>query len=394
MGKHFDIRFKHFNFININKTSIMRFVVCIFSALYFISCNNSEVNTHVPDSIKQESVKSDTVEKTNESKYALTISGSCSYTGELNSNSVYSFTSDNEAQTALNRIMNYTGLPANFKLKAADVDNACAVIQHTNSGDNERYILYNQQFMMSVQDLTKNHWSEISILAHEIGHHLSGHTLLHGGSRPDIELEADRFSGFILYKMGASLDDAQIAMKTLGAEMSSSTHPAKRSRLVAITNGWLAAKEQDNTKTESANSTADKTNMTIETPTISLKDSIISILNRYYKINEAYQCDQLAVFYTPYVEKSFEKSNQTNSEIIDDCIKYHSKWAFNKMNIDFSTLSITRLSGGDYFVTYNMFYQVKRKIEDNWKDFYLTINIKFTPELKIKSIYEYHNPKH
>ena len=64
------------------------------------------------------------------------------------------------------------------------------------------------------------------------------------------------------------------------------------------------------------------------------------------------------------------------------------------MNIDFSTLSITRLSGGDNFVTYNMFYQVKRKIEDNWKDFYLTINIKFTPELKIKSIYEYHNPKH
>ena len=34
------------------------------------------------------------------------------------------------------------------------------------------------------------------------------HTLERGGSRPEIELEADEFSGFVLRKMGATLPQA------------------------------------------------------------------------------------------------------------------------------------------------------------------------------------------
>jgi hypothetical protein len=129
----------------------------------------------------------------NESKYSITVSGSCSYTGELSSDQVYGFPADNEAQQALNRIMDFTGLPVNFKLLAADVDNACAVLQRRDSGDMIRYIMYNQQFMFGVKDLTQNHWSEVSILAHEIGHHLSGHTLIQGGTS---QIKNSRLIGF------------------------------------------------------------------------------------------------------------------------------------------------------------------------------------------------------
>ncbi|MCI4667075.1 MAG: hypothetical protein MRZ79_02870 [Bacteroidia bacterium] len=166
------------------------------------------------------------------------IDHSCSFVGELTESDIYGFSSGEEAETALKRIMKYTGLPANFTIKAANVPNAAAVVYGT-----ERYILYNQYFMEKVKQSTFTDWSAISILAHEIGHHLSGHTLTNTGSRPDKELEADKFSGFVLYKMGATLQQARVAMEKIGSSNGSSTHPPKSARLAAITNGWLSAKE-------------------------------------------------------------------------------------------------------------------------------------------------------
>ncbi len=365
----------------------MRISILILFIVFLYGCNST---TNKTDKANQEKVSS--AENTEGGKYSITISGSCSYNSELSTNKLYGFTSDNQAQNALSKIMNYTGLPVNFTLIAADVDNACAVIQQKSSGNMVRYIMYNQQFMMQVEDLTKNHWAETSILAHEIGHHLSGHTLLQGGSRPDLELEADRFSGFILYKIGASLDDAQIAMKIFSSDVGSSTHPAKKSRLVAITNGWLAAKEQDNSNRPEQNTTTipETPNKQITTIANTKREEIISLLNHYFKITS--QCDLLADFFLPVVDNYYGKFNQSQSQIIAECIDYHSRWQYQQMNIDNSTFSITQLDNGDYFVTLDMFFQVKRRLEDNWKDFYLTKNIRFTPELKIRSIYEYKKP--
>lgn len=171
----------------------------------------------------------------------LLFSNSCNYTGEISPvEDLYGFASDSEADDAMRRIMRYTGLPANFTIKAANVPNAAAVIY-----EEQRYILYNQYFMLRIKDQTKTDWAALSILAHEIGHHLSGHTLDNKGSRPDKELEADRFSGFVLYKMGATLDEARIAMETLAMDAGTSTHPPKSARLAAVTNGWLEAKQQN-----------------------------------------------------------------------------------------------------------------------------------------------------
>src|SRR5690606_20195236 len=133
----------------------------------------------------------------------LALGEVCSYYGEEIEDAVYGFASDKEAESAVQRIVDHTGLPQNFTIMAANVPNAAAEIN--SNGD--RLILYNQTFMKRITETARTDWAAVSILAHEIGHHLSGHTLKRGGSRPEIELQADSFSGFVLFKMGAGLDD-------------------------------------------------------------------------------------------------------------------------------------------------------------------------------------------
>lgn len=141
-------------------------------------------------------------------------------------------------------IMKYTGLPANFVVVEGQVPNAAAVIMAGPDKVPRRVIAYNPSFMGEVIQATKaNNWAPVSIMAHEIGHHLSGHTIVPGGSQPPIELESDKFSGFVLYKMGAPLADAQRAIATLIPEKDGETHPGRKKRLAAIANGWTEACE-------------------------------------------------------------------------------------------------------------------------------------------------------
>lgn len=155
---------------------------------------------------------------------------------------MFSFESDEEAQTVLNDILNTVGLRANFVIQASNVPNAAAVID-----GQERYILYNRKFIRSVKKNTKTNWSAISILAHEIGHHLNGHTLSGRGSWHKMELEADEFSGFVLRRMGATLEEAQVAMNLLGSPTGSQTHPARSIRLKSIEEGWRRADDLEST---------------------------------------------------------------------------------------------------------------------------------------------------
>lgn len=172
------------------------------------------------------------------SQNKITINKSCSYYGEKNPTNVYTFSSDGEAQSILNMILSASGLSSNFKLVAGDVPNAAAVILlNPSTKEPERYIIYNQTFMYNIEKRI-NYWASVSILAHEIGHHLNGHSLMPGGSRPSIELEADKFSGFVLATLGANLEDAQAAINNLVSQEGSLTHPPKSARLAAIANGW------------------------------------------------------------------------------------------------------------------------------------------------------------
>jgi hypothetical protein len=143
------------------------------------------------------------------------------------------FTTSADAETIVSSIMTAMGLESNFKIKEAHVPNVEARIRH-----HDRYILYNPEFVKQVNEVTKNKWASIFILAHEVGHHLEGHTLLDIDSRPSIELEADEFAGFVLHKMGATLEQSQLAMYYIATSDASKTHPARADRLAAIEKGW------------------------------------------------------------------------------------------------------------------------------------------------------------
>lgn len=133
----------------------------------------------------------------------------------------------------VNSIVNTVGLKQNFSIHSANVGNASALVNGSS-----RYILYNPRFMEQVRNAAGVDWTSYAILAHEVGHHLNGHTIQRGGSNPSIELEADEFSGFVLAKMGAGLTDTQAAMRLIASPRTSKTHPAKHLRLSAIEKGW------------------------------------------------------------------------------------------------------------------------------------------------------------
>lgn len=157
----------------------------------------------------------------------------CSYYGEPISPQIKMGPAEDAAIEVIGNILSVVGLRSNFEIRSANVPNAAAVIFK-----NKRYILYNPKFMSRINYASGTNWAGISILAHEIGHHLNGHTLQKGGSRPDLELEADEFSGFVLNKLGADKTDAQAAMNVAASQKSSHTHPARKDRLVAIAGGW------------------------------------------------------------------------------------------------------------------------------------------------------------
>ena len=147
--------------------------------------------------------------------------------------------SSTSSRDIISEIIEVVGLKPRFEVRTANIENAAAVIYN-----GKRYILYNERFLAAINNAVHTDWAGVSILAHEIGHHLNGHTLSRTGSNHADELEADEFSGFVLRKMGASLEEAQAAMKLLSDERSSATHPGRAYRLAAISKGWDSADTQ------------------------------------------------------------------------------------------------------------------------------------------------------
>ena len=161
-----------------------------------------------------------------------------------------SFSSDNEADNALDRILGVIGASKNFVLTpCSEINNALAT-----SYKGIRYILYDKAFMRLINSRT-NDWSSLTILAQEVGHHINGHSidvLMYAGEEVDrptleasrqMELEADEFSGFVMAKLGATLNQASKAIQIMAVEEDDtySTHPKKSRRLEAISKGYKNA---------------------------------------------------------------------------------------------------------------------------------------------------------
>ncbi|MDA8571501.1 M48 family metalloprotease, partial [Schleiferiaceae bacterium] len=157
-----------------------------------------------------------------------------------------SFASERVANSALDDILNVIGASKRFVLQeCSNINNAVAL---TMNG--VRYIMYDPDFMTSLS--YGSNWGKKFILAHEVGHHINGHTVdvLATNSSNQIsletsriqELEADEFAGFVLGRLGASLSEALSGVQSLSNEDDTySTHPKRSKRIAAVKKGFTAS---------------------------------------------------------------------------------------------------------------------------------------------------------
>jgi hypothetical protein len=185
-------------------------------------------------------------------------------TGSSNREEIKVFDNAEESEKALEWIISQAAIAPNFTSKAADVSRAEAVL-----AGSDRYIFYNQSWLRNIHLTSKTDWSKVMAIAHEMGHHLNGHTLLGTGSYHAIELEADKFSGAVLYKMGASGQEAEEAMEAFARNYISEKYPPKADRLEAVSRGWLEARTKENTTPEKSESAG--------TPELTIQSKIVNV---------------------------------------------------------------------------------------------------------------------
>ena len=127
------------------------------------------------------------------------------------------------------------GIRQNFKILAADIADALAFA--TIRGG-QRYIVYDRNSYGWPDGQAS--WKGVSTFGHEVGHHTASHVFVDEYSQHQKELEADRFSGFVMYKLGASLDQATGKFWDWPA---SQTHPGGARRKKAAEAGWRHAEK-------------------------------------------------------------------------------------------------------------------------------------------------------
>lgn len=152
-----------------------------------------------------------------------------------------------EARNQVARVVHASGLEMNLELVADSSTPAAA--QMING---QRVILFDPRFMAQVADKICPDWGAMSILAHEVGHHLSGHTLRPSTEPWRDELEADQFSGFVLARLGATEAETVSAAAKILPEQPTPTHPGRKDRIAAILHGWQNAEAMLNTEVDQA----------------------------------------------------------------------------------------------------------------------------------------------
>mgnify|MGYP000604358801 CR=1 FL=1 len=158
-----------------------------------------------------------------------------------------SFMNDKKAEAALNKVLSVIGASKRFILQpCGNINNAVAT-----SYKGLRYILYDKKFMNTIAN-KGNAWAQLFVLAHEVGHHINGHSIDILLAANDIvkpktlaakrqqELESDEFAGFILGRLGSSLEQASETINLIASDKDDtySTHPNKTKRLAAIRKGY------------------------------------------------------------------------------------------------------------------------------------------------------------
>jgi hypothetical protein len=105
--------------------------------------------------------------------------------------------------------------------------------------EGKRVLIVDHLFLNKINRATGTQWAAISVLAHEIGHHIAGFN--RNNNELDDELDADYWCGYTLMKLGANLTASIKCIMKYGSEEDSQSHPNKYKRAKMIEKGWVDA---------------------------------------------------------------------------------------------------------------------------------------------------------
>ena len=151
-------------------------------------------------------------------------------------------------------VLNLIGIPnSDIEIRTTSSFGAFSVI---NRDCKRRFFLYSKAFFDSVYVVTKSYNPIKSICFHEIAHHFYRHPLKSKWEAHIHELEADRYSGFQMRLIGASLEESIAAMQYFGNEDATISHPKMSIRIDEIKAGYIDAslrvfKDSTHIKTDS-----------------------------------------------------------------------------------------------------------------------------------------------
>ncbi|GHE80424.1 hypothetical protein GCM10019059_43300 [Camelimonas fluminis] len=175
------------------------------------------------------------------------LRSACAFNEVVPRGDVWLFDPSDLATKVVKEVVSAVGLKPNFSIKAGNVANAGAYI---DTDKLSRTIVYSETWLReNIEGSKDSYWKAIALVSHECAHHFNSDTLeiLKPGSLRNFgatpgdnqkkELAADEFAGFVIGRMGGSVQNAQSLFLTLSEEGSSS-HPGRAARVEAATIGW------------------------------------------------------------------------------------------------------------------------------------------------------------
>jgi len=137
--------------------------------------------------------------------------------------------------SAVQDVLRAVGATQSISIRLGEEPLSIAVARFTND---QHSLTFDMSEFSDLRDdkSSVSYWTVRAIIAHEMGHVLQGHTV-DQMLKAEEELFADRFAGFVLYRLGATLAMATVAVERHAAETATRSHPAKASRAKEFEDG-------------------------------------------------------------------------------------------------------------------------------------------------------------
>jgi len=117
-------------------------------------------------------------------------------------------------------------------------------------------------------------------------------------------------------------------------------------------------------------------------------DKVKEQISKYYQAIQNNNVEVLDYYLNPILDRWYDRRHVTLKEIKNETAKYYVRYPYQRTDILWDTFQYSLLANGDYNVSYEMNYEVRRASDGELKKFRLKILSIWSQDFKIKSMYE------